>query len=101
MLLCNPPFICQHKIVENECGCCSQIKKSRQNCYSRWLTTDVFIIDEVSQLGRRAFDHINFIAQKVRGIETKPFGGIQVIAIGDFKQLSPLSKGEMKVSIVL
>jgi hypothetical protein len=31
------------------------------------------------------------IAQKVRGIETKPFGGIQVIAVGEFRQLPPVS----------
>ena len=70
--------------------------KSRQDCYSRWQTTDVLIIDEVSQLSRRTFDHINFIAQKVRGIETKPFGGMQVIAVGDFKQLvsSDIDEGQ-------
>ena len=39
--------------------------KSRHDCYSRWQTTDVLIIDEVSQLSRKTFDHINFIAQKV------------------------------------
>ncbi len=50
--------------------------KGRQECYSRWQTTDVLIIDKISQLSRRTFDHVNIIAQKVRGIETKPFGGI-------------------------
>lgn len=65
--------------------------KGRETCYSRWQTTDVLIIDEVSQLSQRTFDHVNFIAQKIRGNNTKPLGGIQVIAVGDFRQLPPVS----------
>lgn len=65
--------------------------KGREECYSRWLTTDVLIIDEISQLSRRTFEHINYVAQKVRGFEKKTFGGIQVIVAGDFRQLPPVS----------
>lgn len=65
--------------------------KGREACLSRWQTTDVFIIDEISQMSQRTFEHVNLIAQKVRGIDTKPFGGIQVIAVGDFRQLLPVS----------
>ncbi|XP_028418655.1 ATP-dependent DNA helicase PIF1-like [Dendronephthya gigantea] len=50
----------------------------------------VVITYEVSQLSRKTFETINYIAQGVRGDE-KPFGGIQVIALGDFKQLPPVS----------
>ena len=42
-------------------------------------------------MSRRTFEHVNFIAQKIRGIDTKPFGGIQVIAVGDFRRLSTVS----------
>lgn len=64
--------------------------RSREACLSRWKTTDVLIIDEVSQLSKKTFETINYIAQTVRGVD-KPFRGMQVIAVGDFKQLPPVS----------
>ena len=63
---------------------------SRESCLQRWKTTDVLIIDEVSQLSRKTFETIIHIAQAVRG-GAKPFGGMQVITVGDFKQLPPVS----------
>ena len=47
-------------------------------------------IDEMLQLSRKTFETINHIAQAVRN-GAKPFGGMQVITVGDFKQLPPVS----------
>lgn len=63
---------------------------SRESCLARWRNTEVLVIDEVSQLSKKTFETINFISQRVRG-EDKPFGGLQVIAVGDFRQLPPVS----------
>ena len=48
---------------------------------------DVLFIDEVSQLSR-TFENLDFIFKTVRN-NTFPFGGIQVVAVGDFRQLPP------------
>lgn len=56
-----------------------------------WRTTDVLIIDEVSMMSRRIFDLLNHVGKRVRG-SSKPFGGIQVVFVGDFFQLPPVSK---------
>ena len=47
------------------------------------------IIDEVSKLSRKTFDAIQILGQKTRD-NCKPFGRIQIIAVGDFKQLPPV-----------
>ena len=41
------------------------IKGCREECYNRSQTTNVLIIDEVSQSSRRTFIHVNLITQKV------------------------------------
>ena len=56
-----------------------------------WRTTDVLIVDEVSMMSRRIFDLLNHVGKRVRG-SSKPFGGIQVVFVGDFFQLPPVSK---------
>ncbi|XP_070541322.1 uncharacterized protein [Ptychodera flava] len=50
---------------------------------------DVIILDEVSMLSARLFNLITLIAQRCRDND-KPFGGIQVVAVGDFYQLPPV-----------
>ena len=62
---------------------------SRESCLARWKNTDTLIIDEVSQLNRKTFEAIQILGQKTRD-SCKPFGGIQIIAVGDFKQLPPV-----------
>ena len=55
----------------------------------RWLKCQVLIIDEISMLGGSFFQKLDNIAKTIRN-NSKPFGGIQVIASGDFAQLPPV-----------
>eukprot|EP01065_Artemidia_motanka_P037830 TRINITY_DN46737_c0_g1_i1.p1 TRINITY_DN46737_c0_g1~~TRINITY_DN46737_c0_g1_i1.p1 ORF type:complete len:519 (+),score=81.93 TRINITY_DN46737_c0_g1_i1:89-1645(+) len=54
-----------------------------------WKQADAIIIDEISTLEAELLDLIDHIARKVRGTDT-PFGGIQLISVGDFLQLPPV-----------
>jgi len=58
----------------------------------RWQNVNVLIIDEVSMLSKDIFQKLETIARLFRGNSTI-FGGIQIIASGDFYQL-PCIKGE-------
>lgn len=55
----------------------------------RWENADVLIIEEISMMGAELLDKLDYIGQKVRG-DPAPFGGIQIIAVGDFLQLPPV-----------
>jgi ATP-dependent DNA helicase PIF1 len=70
-----------------------KIKKSRR-ALLRWMKTDTLVIDEVSMMTPELFEKLEEIARKVRRDE-RPFGGIQLIMVGDFFQLPPVAKGEV------
>lgn len=55
----------------------------------RWVKTDVLVIDEVSMIDPEFFSKLATIAQQLRGCSL-PFGGIQLILVGDFYQLPPV-----------
>lgn len=61
----------------------------------RWKDTGVLIIDEVSLLEASYFDKINEVAKTVRN-SNEPFGGIQLVLVGDFFQLSPIAPKNAK-----
>jgi len=61
----------------------------------RWLTTEVLIVDEVSMMDVDLFEKLDEIGRVVRK-NPKPFGGIQIIFVGDFFQLPPVDKGNPK-----
>jgi ATP-dependent DNA helicase PIF1 len=69
-----------------------KIKKSRRAMLG-WLKTDTLVIDEVSMLTAELFEKLEEIARKIRKNDL-PFGGLQLIMVGDFFQLPPVSKGE-------
>jgi ATP-dependent DNA helicase PIF1 len=63
---------------------------SNEKLYKRILNTDAIIIDEISMLSGRALDLANLICKTIKGREDLPFGGIRIIAVGDFFQLPPV-----------
>lgn len=54
-------------------------------------STDVLIVDEVSMMSKRMFELLNKLGQRMRG-NKHPFGGMQVVFVGDFFQLPPIEK---------
>lgn len=57
----------------------------------RWLLTHALIIDEVSMMTADMLSLLNNVAQQVRR-SLEPFGGIQLILVGDLCQLPPVIK---------
>jgi ATP-dependent DNA helicase PIF1 len=57
----------------------------------RWLQTDCLVIDEVSMLTPTLLEYLDTIGRQVRKKDA-PFGGIQLVLVGDFYQLPPVSK---------
>ncbi len=68
-----------------------RIKKSGR-ALKDWVTTDLLIVDEVSMLTADLLEKLDTIGQHVRG-SSRPFGGIQVVFMGDFFQLPPVVRG--------
>jgi ATP-dependent DNA helicase PIF1 len=56
----------------------------------RWRNTSVLIIDEISMCQKTLFDKLDAIGRTVRRRPDLLFGGIQIIACGDFFQLPPV-----------
>ena len=69
------------KIVENAL----KYKKNKAS----WKGVRVLIIDEVSMMSVKVLEVLDTIAKNARYINA-PFGGIQVIFLGDFYQLPPV-----------
>jgi nucleoside-triphosphatase THEP1 len=63
----------------------------REKVYKKILNTKVLIIDEISMLDAKVLDKVNVILKGVKKSD-KPFGGIQVVFVGDFFQLPPVQK---------
>ena len=64
-------------------------RKAKKN----WLCTDLLIIDEISMMTAELFDKLDSLGKKIRA-NKQPFGGIQLLIVGDFFQLPPVSKGD-------
>lgn len=60
-----------------------------KSCVDRWLKTKVLVIDEISMLDRWLFELLDELARTIRNNQT-PFGGLQLIVVGDFMQLPPV-----------
>lgn len=58
----------------------------------RWRKTDCLIIDEVSMMTPGLLELIDIVGRKARKCPDRPFGGIQMVFVGDFYQLPPVSR---------
>jgi hypothetical protein len=69
----------------------ADIAKSRY-ISSRIKKTKVLILDEVSMIDGETLSNVERICRRVKK-SAQPFGGMQVVFVGDFFQLPPVSKG--------
>jgi ATP-dependent DNA helicase PIF1 len=69
----------------------SKIKKSFKP-KKNWLSMDVLIIDEISMMTPDLFDKLDEIGRGMRKPTSRlPFGGLQIILVGDLYQLPPVT----------
>jgi ATP-dependent DNA helicase PIF1 len=73
--------------------------QSTDRLIKRYNAADVLVIDEVSMLHGARLDMVNEVAQLLRKNQA-PFGGLQVILVGDLFQLPPITRGSDAVDFV-
>jgi len=67
--------------------------EGRRYLWKRFEDVKVLIIDEISMLSADQFETLNQICQSFKR-NSLPFGGIQMVLVGDFFQLPPITKKE-------
>jgi len=79
-----------------------QENKEKQNQYNRKFNRekvnllqglDLLVIDEISMVRADVLDAMDEVLRRYRN-RSKPFGGVQLLMIGDLHQLSPVAKPE-------
>jgi ATP-dependent DNA helicase PIF1 len=76
-----------------------KVKKSNK-ARTRWMGTDVLVIDEISMMTPELFEKLDQVGRKVRCNESTPFGGLQLVLVGDFYQLPPVVRNSETTSFV-
>lgn len=68
------------------------IPKSMKRAKKRLLAIDVLVIDEISMVSAALLDKVDATLRWARHRPNLPFGGVQLVLVGDFTQLPPISK---------
>lgn len=74
----------------------NNIEKPKGGTSEVFNKTDIIIIDEISMVRADLLDAID-ISLRLAKNNDEPFGGIQIVAVGDLYQLSPIIKKEEKI----
>lgn len=69
---------------------------AKEHVVRRITKAHVLIIDEVSMLSAAVLDAAERVIRAARRSD-KPFGGMQIVLVGDFFQLPPVSRGDAPV----
>ncbi|XP_051816503.1 uncharacterized protein LOC127537664 [Acanthochromis polyacanthus] len=56
-------------------------------------SVEILIIDEISMVSKKLFAYVNWRFQQLKG-NRRPFGGVSILAVGDFYQLPPLGRAK-------
>jgi ATP-dependent DNA helicase PIF1 len=65
--------------------------KNNKKKLNQLMSLQILILDEISMIDNHTLEKISGIFQRLRENHNKPFGGIQVIFVGDFCQLAPVN----------
>ncbi len=69
----------------------ANIKKYNPKAMRRWILTNTLIIDEVSMMTPEILEKLHTVGTMLRK-NSNPFGGLQIVLVGDFFQLPPVYK---------
>ena len=67
------------------------IRKCQPKVRDAWRSTNTLIIDEISMMSDDMFEKLDKLGRRLRWKPNVPFGGIQIICLGDFYQLPPIN----------
>lgn len=73
--------------------------KQSQKARRRWLSTDILIVDEVSMMTPEFLEKLDEVAKGVLN-NKQPFGGLQLVLVGDFYQLPPVHREEVEKTFI-
>lgn len=68
------------------------VNKNRK-AQERIRATRILVIDEISMVKADLLDKLDLVCKSICGVKT-PFGGLQIVVVGDFLQLPPVFKGD-------
>jgi ATP-dependent DNA helicase PIF1 len=66
---------------------------SNERVSRRVRHTKILIIDEISMLASHTLSMVDAVCREIRG-DSRPFGGLQVVFVGDFFQLPPVTRND-------
>ncbi len=84
------PYITQDVHFEQKRKQFQRISKKKQDLIR---SIELLVIDEISMVRADMFDAVDDVLRRVRK-STRPFGGVQLMLIGDVEQLAPVCKEE-------
>ena len=61
--------------------------------------TQVLVIDEISMLPARSLTLVDTVCRHIRGVPS-PFGGLQIVLVGDFFQLPPVVRRDAQAAML-
>lgn len=90
------PYIPNQNEAQNTLTKHSLLSQIKLNGLKRkvMMNMDLLVIDEVSMVAANTLDAIDIVLKSVRKNFNYPFGGVQVLFIGDLHQLPPVIKND-------
>jgi len=73
----------------------TQPARSIRNGWDRVRMCQCLVIDEISMMAGRQLDYVEWLFRRVRN-DDRPWGGCQIIVVGDFCQLAPVQTDKTK-----
>jgi len=70
----------------------NQVMKKAWKNKGNWTNACALVIDEISMVSPAFFTALDLVGRRVRKQRDVPFGGIQLVVLGDFLQLPPIDK---------
>lgn len=83
----------QNENIANPKSLAAQFQKIRKNKLKLMRSLELLVIDEISMVRADVIDAIDSVLRRARHSQ-KPFGGVQLLMIGDVHQLAPVAKQE-------